>query len=89
VSSFGVKPSLRLDFHYQQKSYFLSSVEKSLQHNYEIPPSVLLHFPNDSTRMIDGPGDICVNECMFWGGVGLPFPPIIREMLSFFRVAPG
>lgn len=38
------KPSLCLDFPRQQRSYLTSADEKVLQHNYEIPPFIQLHF---------------------------------------------
>jgi hypothetical protein len=62
--------------------------EKVLRHNYDIPPSISLHFLDKSTKMIDRPGDIYVYERMFMVGVLLLFPPIIRELLSFLHVAP-
>ena len=59
----------------------MAANKKFLFHNYDIPLSISLHFPDRSTRMIDGPGDICVYERMFMAGVCLPFPPIVRELL--------
>jgi hypothetical protein len=86
ASPSNVKPSLRLNFPCQQRSCFSLFDERVLRHNNDIP-SISLHFPNDSTRMIGGPVDICVYERMFWVGICLPFSPIIREMLSFLGEA--
>ena len=43
----------------------MSADEKVLYNNYDIPPSVFLHFLDGSTGMVDGPGNICVYECLF------------------------
>jgi hypothetical protein len=63
--------------------------EKVLSHNYDIPTSISLHFPDKSTKMIVGLGDICVYECMFLAGIRLPFPPIVQEFLSFLGIVSG
>jgi hypothetical protein len=63
--------------------------EKVLRHNYDIPPLIFLHFSGKSTGMIVGLGDICIYEPMFMAEVRLPFPPIVRELLSFLGVSPG
>jgi hypothetical protein len=67
--------------------------EKVLCHNYDIPPSISLHFLDKSIDksigMIDGPYDICIYERMFMARVHLPFPSIVRELLSSLGVVPG
>jgi hypothetical protein len=63
--------------------------EKVLHHNYDIPPSMSLHFPDGSTGMIGRLGNIYVYKCTFLAGVWLPFAPTIRELLSFLGITLG
>lgn len=56
--------------------------ENILCHNYEISPSVQLHFQDSATRTIKG-GDITLFERMFMAGLRLPFPEIAQELVLF------
>ena len=85
----GAAPTLLLDYPRRQRSYFTAADERVLRHNYDIPPSIFLHFPDTSTGMIDGSGDLCVYERMFLAGLRLPFPQIVRELLSSLGIAPA
>ena len=67
----------------------MTANEKVICHNYDIPASISLHFPDKSTEMIDGPRDIHVYERIFLAGVHLLFPPIVQELLSSLGIVPG
>jgi hypothetical protein len=68
---------LRSEYPCWQRSYFIAANKGVLHHNYDIPASISLHFPDKSTGMIKGHADICVYERMFLVGVRLLFPPIV------------
>ncbi len=62
--------------------------EFRLRKNYDILPSVLLHFQNPVTREICG-GDIVIHERMLLVGLRFPFPNIARELVLYLEVAPS
>jgi hypothetical protein len=62
--------------------------EFRLQNNYDLLPSVLLHFQNPVTLEIRG-GDIVIYERMLLAGLRLPFPEIARELILYLGVSPS
>ena len=81
--------SQHLDFPRRQRSQYTAGDEKVLRHNYDIPPSISLHFPDRSIGMLNGTSNIRVYEHMFMAGVRQPFSPFVRELLAFLGIAPG
>jgi hypothetical protein len=53
---------LNLDYTHDLRSIFTAADEWVLQHNFNIPLSTRLHFPNtDSGAILDlGFGDVCI-----------------------------
>jgi len=70
-----------LEAHNEPK--YTAKDEPIFQHNYEICPSVKLHFQNRWSWQ-----DLCLRQYVH-GGARLPFPPIDRELLNFLGVAPS
>jgi hypothetical protein len=62
--------------------------EFHLRNNYDIPPTVLLHFQNPVTREIRG-GDLFFYEKMLLAGLRFPLPDIARELVLFLGVSPS
>jgi hypothetical protein len=62
--------------------------EFRLRNNYDIPPTVLLHFQNPVTREICG-GDLVIYEKMLLAGLRFPFSDIARELVLFLGVSPS
>jgi hypothetical protein len=62
--------------------------EFRLRNNYDIPPTVLLHFQNPVTREIRG-GDLVFYEKMLLAGLRFPLPDIARELVLFLGVSPS
>jgi hypothetical protein len=60
--------------------------EFRLRNNYDIRPSVLLHFQNPVTREIRG-GDLVIYEKMLLAGLRFPLPDIARELVLFLGVS--
>jgi hypothetical protein len=62
--------------------------EFRLRNNYDIPPTVLLHFQNPVTREIRG-GDLVFYEKMLLARLRFPLPDIARELVLFLGVSPS
>jgi hypothetical protein len=62
--------------------------EFHLRNNYNILPSLLLHFQNPVTREIRG-GDIVIYEQMLLAGLRFSFPDIARELVLYLGVSPS
>jgi hypothetical protein len=60
--------------------------EFRLQNNYDIPPSVLLHFQNPVTLEIRG-GDIVIHERMLLARLRFLFPEIAQELVLYLGVS--
>jgi hypothetical protein len=60
--------------------------EFRLRNNYDIPPTVLLHFQNPVTREIRG-NDLVIYEIMLLAGLRFPFLDIARELVLFLGVS--
>jgi hypothetical protein len=62
--------------------------EFRLKNNYDILPSVLLHFQNPTTGEIRG-GDIVIHERMLPARLQFPFLDVARELVLYLGVSPG
>jgi hypothetical protein len=72
----------------QEKAKLFARHEKFLRYNYDIQPSVSLHFQNPETRTIEG-GEATLYQRMFMAGLRLSFPDITQELSIFLGVAPS
>jgi hypothetical protein len=72
----------------REKARLFARHEKFLLYNYDIQPSISLHFQNPETRTIED-GEVTLYKRMFMAGLLLFFPDIARELLIFLGVAPS
>ncbi|XP_059459492.1 uncharacterized protein LOC132189035 [Corylus avellana] len=70
------------------RSIFTPAIEGFLRNNYDIPSTVVLHFPSPSSSPLANLGEVCVYERMLKAGLRFPLPRIARELLCHLGVAP-
>lgn len=80
-------PPILIPHETQLKAKVIVADKRRLCHNYDILPSVRLHFQDPATQTING-AEVAIFEKMLMGGLWFPFPAIARELVIFLGVAP-
>jgi len=85
-----------LEYARRLRSIYTAAGEFVLRHNFDILPSMRIHFPEEYQNVFPKPGskDTCFHKRMLLAGLRFPLQLIARELLcylwlSLFQIMPN